>query len=76
MGIITVIYIIVFFILTMILLVSIVVLKNERELNRIREQCNIKKIDDKSGDERKSYHIFLFFYFFICDAEGFCNADS
>ena len=54
MGIITVIYIIVFFILTMILLVSIVVLKNERELNRIREQCNIKKIDDKSGDERKT----------------------
>lgn len=54
MGIITVIYIIAFFILTIILLISIVVLKNERELNRINEQCNIKQSgNNKNKDEKK-----------------------
>lgn len=53
MGIITVIYIIAFFILTIILLISIVVLRNERELSRVSEQCNIKKPDNNKNKYEK-----------------------
>lgn len=38
MSIATIVYIIVFFILTVILLVSIVVLKNEKNINKINQQ--------------------------------------
>ncbi len=53
MGIITVIYIIAFFILTIILLISIVVLKNERELNKINEQYNIDKLNNNKNEKKK-----------------------
>ena len=55
MGIITVVYVATFFILTIILLVSIVVLKNERKINRVSEQFNgekLAKIQDKNNENK------------------------
>lgn len=48
MGIISLIYMVAFFILTLVLLVSIAVLKNEKVLNKVVEQMPIKfKKNDK-----------------------------
>lgn len=49
MGIISLIYMVAFFILTLVLLVSISVLKNERTIDKILEQNSLKiKKNDKS----------------------------
>ncbi len=48
MGIISLIYMVAFFILTLVLLVSVAVLKNEKVLNKVVEQMPIKfKKNDK-----------------------------